>query len=245
VLSVVTEQIGNGPFNLVVEGNVFFPEHIDLQSRISAFAGELNLGALTIRTANAKLWSPRPNWEELQTKKDHILTQLTRLPILNDLECCGFDIPLEGIRHQRPLALQSLLSNFSSALVIGEIGSLRIIASQIAGLGAGLTPAGDDFLIGSIYAAWVIHPTETASTLARQIADTAAPRTTSLSAAWLRSAGRGEAGAAWHGFLDALSTGSAEAVQLQTDRILSIGHTSGADALAGFLCSFRGYIFGG
>ena len=71
----------------------------------------------------------------------------------------------------------------------------------------------------------------------------AAPLTTSLSAAWLRSAGRGEAGILWHEFFDALSLGDSSAIQLQITKLLSIGHTSGADALAGFIAfiSFKEY----
>src|SRR5215216_6945929 len=57
VLSIVTPQIGNGPFNLVVEDNVLFSEHLKLQFLISVFPNQLNLGDLSINTKNAKLWS--------------------------------------------------------------------------------------------------------------------------------------------------------------------------------------------
>jgi hypothetical protein len=102
-------------------------------------------------------------------------------------------------------------------------------------MGAGITQAGDYFLMGAIYAAWIVHAPEIASVLAQEIANTAAPLTTSLSAAWLRSAGRGEAGSLWHQFFDHLI--SSEPVQIQNamDEILAVGETSGADALVGFL----------
>ena len=109
------------------------------------------------------------------------------------------------------------------------------------GLGMGLTPAGDDFLMGALYAAWIIHPSALASRLAQEIANVAAPLTTSLSAAWLRSAGRGEAGILWHEFFDALlvaRTGSPACLQKAMENICAVGETSGADALAGFLSAF-------
>ena len=86
--------------------------------------------------------------------------------------------------------------------------------------------------------------------------NTAAPLTTSLSAAWLKSAGRGEAGTLWHEFFDALISvsrivadpdgGGASptyrtAVQNSVDKILAVGETSGTDALAGFLNIFIAY----
>ncbi|HET6823298.1 MAG TPA: DUF2877 domain-containing protein, partial [Anaerolineales bacterium] len=117
-----------------------------------------------------------------------------------------------------------------------DLSSALKISSQLAGLGAGLTPAGDDFIMGAIHAVWIIHPLEVASALTQSIADTAAPLTTSLSAAWLRSAGQGEAGVLWHQFFEAL-VGRVDAptyLQEALDNILSVGETSGADALAGF-----------
>ncbi|HXD12473.1 MAG TPA: DUF2877 domain-containing protein, partial [Anaerolineales bacterium] len=105
----------------------------------------------------------------------------------------------------------------------------------LAGLGAGLTPAGDDFIMGAIYAAWILHPFEVARGLAEEITDNAAPLTTSLSAAWLRSAGKGEAGILWHEFLDTLIDENTIQIQAAMDKILAVGETSGADALSGFI----------
>jgi len=56
--------------------------------------------------------------------------------------------------------------------------------------------------------------------------DTAVPRTTTLSAAFLRAAGDGEATIHWHDLAD----GRPGAM----DRILAIGATSGRDAWIGF-----------
>ncbi len=219
VLSIVTPQIGNGPFNLIIGDDILFSECLNLQSLVSNSANQLTLGDLTIHTADAKLWSPRPDWERLHARRDDILNQLMKLPIT-----------------QSPVSnLQSSNSLISSIATV-DIQSSKISARQLAGLGIGLTPAGDDFILGAVLAAWIIHPPEIASVLAEQITNTAAPLTTSLSAAWLRSAGKGEAGILWHNFFDALSSGNLSAIQL-----LSIGHTSGADALAGFFGTIISY----
>jgi hypothetical protein len=77
--------------------------------------------------------------------------------------------------------------------------------------------------------------------LAKEITNTAAPLTTSLSAAWLRSAGRGEAGILWHDFFDALESAVPAQIETATNSILAMGETSGADALAGFIGTFNSY----
>ena len=257
VLSIVTPQIGNGPFNLVVPGlrkhrcgavatsserfsdssearqtSEVFPDHLNLRSPISVSAHQLSLGDLIIRIADAKLWSPRPDWERLHAKRDDLASQLKESQIVNYLKRRGFDCL--RLNHRVMPIFQSPVSNLSAALVRADISAALRITSRLAGLGIGLTPAGDDFIMGTIYAVWIIHPPEIASVLVQKIASTAVPLTTSLSAAWLRSAGRGEAGILWHEFIDALISGEAATIQLRTTKLLSVGHTSGFDTLAGF-----------
>jgi hypothetical protein len=126
------------------------------------------------------------------------------------------------------------MSELCSAIAAADLPSAGRAALKLAGLGYGLTPAGDDYLVGALLAAWMILPPETAGLLAREISMIAAPRTTSLSAAWLRSAAKGNAGALWHEFFDALVHNVDSRIQTSLRRILAVGETSGADALAGF-----------
>jgi len=226
VLSIVTPQIGNGPFNVVIEDDVLFPDHLILESPISVSANRLILGNLTLCTAGAKFWSARPNWEKLHAHRDPILHQLIQLSVIN---------------HQ-PSLPPSLLSTFSTSIAKADSESCCAIARRLAGLGIGLTPAGDDFILGAVLAAWIIHSTEVASVLAKEVTNIAAPLTTSLSGAWLRSAGQGEAGILWHHFFNALI--AVDPLQLQNSlyKILVVGETSGADALAGFLGTVMNWV---
>ena len=222
VLSIVTQQIGNGPFNLVIKDDILFSEHVHVDSPIFMDNNQLILGDLTINCADSKPWCPRPDWEKLHVNRNIVRIQLASLPITN----------------YQPFLSNSQPSNFSTALVKADISSVKNITSQLAGLGPGLTPAGDDFIMGAIYAAWILHPFQTARMLAEEIANTAAPLTTSLSAAWLRSAGKGEAGILWHQFFETLISHDHFQAKIAMDKILATGETSGADAWAGFIGSF-------
>lgn len=225
VLSIVTPHIGDGPFNLVVQEDVLFSKYLKAQSAIAIHADQLHLGELTINKCNAKPWSSRPNWEILHAKRDEIPGQLI-LPIPN----------------YQPSLPPFLRTAFSSALARADITAALRATRQLAGLGQGLTPAGDDFILGAVLAAWVIHPSEIAVRLAKEVTNTAAPLTTSLSAAWLKSAGKGEAGILWHNFFNALLADDLSAIEYQITKLLSVGHTSGADAFAGFIDTFIGYM---
>jgi hypothetical protein len=88
--------------------------------------------------------------------------------------------------------------------------------------------------MGALHAAWILHPRHVATLLAQGVAESAAPLTTSLSAAWIRSAGRGEAGIRWHELFESLTIGDEIRIKESIEKILAVGETSGADALAGF-----------
>jgi hypothetical protein len=125
------------------------------------------------------------------------------------------------------------MDRWTGALTEESLTRLRAGAAHLAGLGGGLTPAGDDFLTGAMLWAWLAHPTP--NNYCGVLLSASMTQTTMLSAALLQAAARGECSAPWHSMFRALVGGSdtnlAEAVQC----VLAHGHTSGADTLAGFL----------
>lgn len=216
ILSVVVPEIGNGPFNLVLQEPVVFARHLDVESEIAIHDKRLSIGEITILLADVQMWNPAPRWNELRTNKNEIINRLALLQLDNDNESI--------LQFSNSLAL---------AIINADIPTAKNISSKLAGLGIGLTPAGDDFLMGAMYAAWMIHPQDVAKKITEEITNVAVPLTTSLSGAWLRSATRGEAGELWLEFFDALIEG--ENIYLPMSKILSVGETSGSDAMAGFL----------
>jgi Protein of unknown function (DUF2877) len=100
--------------------------------------------------------------------------------------------------------------------------------SALAGLGPGLTPAGDDLLAGYIAGLVLLHGQRKKAT---RLAEDAAARTGSLSATLLRHAALGEVPEPVHGLL---ATGDARP-------LLSFGHSSGAAWLRGLVSA--GYLF--
>jgi hypothetical protein len=127
------------------------------------------------------------------------------------------------------------IAALQTGIARGDLTLCCFGARSLAGLGAGLTPAGDDFLLGAMVAIWSVYPPGEAAALAESMAAQAAPLTTSLSAAWLQAAARGEVAAPWHDLLDGMTAHSRERMLSAAERILNMGHTSGADALAGLI----------
>jgi uncharacterized protein DUF2877 len=107
--------------------------------------------------------------------------------------------------------------------------------SDLVGLGPGLTPAGDDFLIGALAVLGALRQTNMHAALAQAIV-VAANRTSPLSASLLRAAAAGHVGENLHTMVAALVTGDADAA---LNAAAGIGHTSGFDALAGAVMTAR------
>ncbi|HSG44774.1 MAG TPA: DUF2877 domain-containing protein [Anaerolineales bacterium] len=249
VLSIVVQQIGNGPFNLVVEDDILFSKFISLESPVFVSPTQLILGDLSINTVDANLWNPRPDWEGLHAKRADILKQIPSLRAPKGAKQSPTGkVPTNELEiaypngHRSSKSASALLTltefpdlQFSDSLARANISAAIIQASKLAGLGQGLTPAADDYIMGALHAVWIIHPREVALKLGNEIAEIAAPLTTSLSAAWIRSAGRGKSGEIWHRLFDALISGEKVQMTRSLDNILAVGETSGADALAGFI----------
>jgi len=231
LVALVTPEIGDGPLNTVLDT----PD----------LGGLGDLRGLLLRPISlerATVWEPQPDWPGLRAARGAIAP---RLACVRDiaLECapkCGLlallGSDLRGLGNLGGLVatasrkgIDCLRAGWEGA----DAAQLRAGAEILAGLGPGLTPAGDDFLCGAMLWAWLAHCEP--GPLCRLLAEAAAPRTTALAAALLRRAALGECSAPWHVLLAALRAGDGDALRPAVEGVLAQGHTSGADALAGFL----------
>jgi hypothetical protein len=115
-------------------------------------------------------------------------------------------------------------------------GNLSACVSALVGLGPGLTPSGDDFLIGALAALDAVGQTKTHAALGEAVAAAAPARTSPLSASFLRAAAAGYAGENLHALVAAVVGGHLDAAAAAAGRI---GHTSGWDTLAGAVLALR------
>ncbi len=119
------------------------------------------------------------------------------------------------------------------ALMAADAGAVREPAQRLAGLGPGVTPSGDDVLLGAITG---LRYARTGSALRFAIVDAAQPRTTWASAQLLQYAFAGEATVPLLEVAGALVRAvDIPALDPLLARLFSVGETSGADALVGLL----------
>jgi len=260
IMSLVSIEIGNGPFNMVISpqaaGLIF--NQIDSRSSISICWPKLNIGHVSIDFHQANLWNAKPDWarlipfrqlmvSNLLLRSEWLVSQAHPDSLLSLTSNMAL-IPGRETENYTDLRENSALENIRSTTIIGEwmrplfeavhsidLDSCRQAAQSVAGLGLGLTPAGDDFLLGAMHAAWIIHPEEKSEVITSTLATSAIPLTTSLSGAWLQAAARGLVNQPWMDFLETWIIDGQASIESSLRRLLSIGNTSGADSLAGFI----------
>lgn len=242
VLALASDRIGSGPFSLVLEPGDF-PKDVQIGASLLVFENGFWLDDWLIDAERAEVWEPSPKWQIIQCRGEWItgaakrirelLTQhaeadsLARL-VVNPL--ANSPLPARIIQ-----AAEQHIPRLITGIQQGDIESISKASKGLAGVGPGLTPAGDDILLGAMHGIWATHPSDAALELSNSIARTAAPRTHALSAAWLEAGAAGEAAEPWHALVEAIAVQDDTALRNSVMRILPTGHTSGSDALGGFL----------
>jgi hypothetical protein len=252
ILSLVCEKLDLGPFGMLAPGSAApFNRWLKQDTPVQVGPEAILLGDHFLSFRRSQQWDPRIPWERLRASSGPVLARLPRLVELvhshspeNSLAWLvveevassyqSMEAPPSEILQHVLAAARAPAASLCRGIVYHDLDAVRSGAYALAGLGGGLTPAGDDYLVGASLAAWLLYPAGWARSVAETILNAAARRTNRLSAAWLRGAARGEAGLRWHLLLEALTAPDLDGLEEAVLELLSVGHTSGADALGGF-----------
>lgn len=248
VCALVSPDIGNGPFNVVLPA-YDFARRLTASDTVSVTLTTIRLGDLLIDTTTADVWNPCPDWHLLRAQRARLRAHVPAIHAVlrqyapaNSLAHLAVDLTappsgldarfVETARQRWQDMLQAALGQDPAACVISARG--------LAGLGGGLTPAGDDWLVGCALAAHLGLPSPPAAAILLAAIRVAAPATNPLSASWLRAAADGACGQLWHTLLASCLQPDPRTVQQAAVALVRQGHTSGADALAGFVALLAG-----
>lgn len=135
------------------------------------------------------------------------------------------------------------LIDLSKAIRLEGIDDVKKISRNLIGLGPGLSPSGDDVLIGLMIALWWFTNSlggdiERVERINKAVISRM-NKTTLLSQQLLRHAARGETNETVEILLDGIFMGESEDIGIRAQRVLEIGETSGTDMMAGILLGLR------
>jgi hypothetical protein len=230
LVALVTTAVGNGPFHIVVSA---LPPATPPSTTLRLGSGALHLGPWRLVTVpGAPLWSPAACWAETAVSGAQFARLRARFGARQPTATSQPTAESSTARR-----LLSGLGELLRALDQGEDSAVAAAAAALAGLGPGLTPAGDDILAGVMLALYAAHHDD-ASRLAGVIYAAVAPHTTLLSRAFLAAASRGEMTQSWHDLLGALTGDHVAELDAATERVLAFGASSGFSMLRGFVSTY-------
>lgn len=238
--TLTTADVDNAPATLVTAARSFAGFALRPGVPVTLAKGKMSAGRLVVDIDHAKRWDPvLPPW----TQRDDLLCDFARL--LEERGVGG------GIRaapepatntaeSQMNRSLARITKALEGALCSGDAPAAYRQAAGLVGLGGGLTPAGDDYLVGMCTA--FALPGDGCEfhrqVLTRAVEDNA-HRTNDISRAALLQAARGRVRQSLIGLTQALVTADRAAMPARAGRVLAIGHTSGTDIMSGLLSGLR------
>lgn len=256
LISIVGKMVGNGSLNIVVNN----PDDLDFRMRVkrgdTVTLGEtinIEKDLISISTKDAKVWRPRINFQERLQAPRIILENITILRDstllsgkigglgalieslqLNDLKF-SIKTKLDPIAQFAAPHISSLLQKIK----MNQVEEINRYSNKIVGLGPGLTPSGDDMLIGlmisMIYISENINININVDQINKNIISGIADRTTDISVEFLREAAIGRVNEPLSSLMENLLTSGQGKIVKSIKKVFSLGSTSGVDTIFGVI----------
>jgi hypothetical protein len=243
-----------GPLTINLEGDSDAFDQFENGMEVVIGSGEISIPATAfrIKTANADIWSsplPQAPLRTLEGRRETLRAfAVEMLSLIKEKDYPEIYARLKAIAHKdtlpepEPGSLFPPIQDLHQKAKAGDLTGAREALNPLLGLGEGLTPAGDDLLLG-----WLLTLNRWHETLApgldlqplnRAIVTAAYEKTTTISANLLECAAQGEGDERLINVLDALMcVGVQHADPLRVSNLvkplLSWGSSSGVYAFMG------------
>ncbi len=234
----------HGPLTLNLRGGLELLNDLPNGTTAYVLGGNISFPAagVQVHTSQAELWEPatRPaSWllkaERLARLKAVMRLVLARKP--SGSACLAALIAEKSTASEVGNGFWlPHLHSLSKYLQDGQVAPILQALEPLLGYGNGLTPAGDDLVLGLLLALrrWgdVIYPGLDSACLSQSIVSRAYQKTTTLAANLIECAANGQADERLILSLDGLVCGAPETAACAV-MLAELGHSSGLDALAG------------
>lgn len=247
LLALLAPDLGNAPHGVRVDApaGFAFADHVTAGRPVGCRADVLRVagGELSIDLGTAEVWrGDMPSEGDALTSAEVALAWLAAWRALRrdrrrldrgSLESIGGAVDREGVRLAR--AARDL-----------HAGAAARALDRLIGCGPGLTPSGDDLIVGLLAGLWSTTGRDPARRAFRDdlcaAVLTAAAATGDLSRAYLVHAGRGRFAEPLTTLARRIADGAGrDAIERATRSALRVGHTSGGDGVFGLLLGWAAW----
>lgn len=245
LLTLACHELGDAPDTVVVDAPHWRDSSLDPGTEVHLATQRIQIGAnVEVRLQGAQPWQCRlPAWTTGSAlARKHLPLALEHVrrcgrsfawipPLLSD-SLPDADAVVAATLRRRAQGL-------CDAVINGDEARARQHIFDLIGLGSGLTPSGDDFVLGWLLVMSLAKgPCHGWSSVAAQAVQSATSRTHLISATALRHAVEGRARQLLVDLCEALLHGDEPQVHAALDHVIRIGANSGSDIALGILRGF-------
>jgi hypothetical protein len=242
--TVACRDLDNGPNTLIMDCFNLRPFDIKPGEGVSCSANRLYIGnRMALMTENADYW--QCILPEYPARSNALrLNLLIMKQYIDEFGKCGgmktTSQPHNRFEKEVSRMLQDRSVVFLNELCAGRKESAIQAGRSLLGLGPGLTPSGDDFLMG-IFAVINLHggPLHAYTSLCQGILWQASQRTNDISLAALKQAASGLVRDSIVKLIDTLAYGTQDLLLPRIAEVLRIGSSSGTDIAMGIYAGLR------
>jgi hypothetical protein len=239
LVTLASRGVDNAPDTIVIDIEGFGDAGVDRGDLVETASGALGVGPLRVSLDGVSSWSASlPAYPSddarlranLRWVRDRLRQtgERSRAP--------GRWSSADAFADQSRAALETRSASLRDSLLRADLDAARAGAAAMIGLGPGLTPSGDDFLVG-LFAILNIaqSPCHPMRAICGDVVAIARTATNAISVAALANAARGRVRESIHALAREMIDGTPEGLRPALDRVLAIGATSGSDMVAGLV----------
>lgn len=227
MINLAVPLVGNSPFSIIIQSSYPFTL-INPQMIVCADHHSLTIGnKILIKLKESEFWNPK-----LLEYGSPFNLNISIVQLLNKYR--KWEKVENKFFYNKTLKDHLVLGATALETALKNGNSCKNAVRSLAGLGSGLTPSGDDYLLGVLASLWFTRQKSSIE----KIALYACNRTTFLSAAYLNAASKGEFSESWHQLLKNIVSNDSSIASDSIIKFSKIGASSGRDSLAGFATHF-------
>lgn len=234
LIALVHPSLGHGPFHILVDLPRPFTDLFARTSKGYISSGTLSVGRVRVTFHRAMQWQPRISRPLLDPAPGRMPISRARVVNLVDEVLAATERPESHVEEAVRAIARTALGRIVRAIERQDRRGVQEALARLIGLGPGLTPAGDDVVLGMLAGLWTWGSDGLPANQVGQLAVTIARRQTNrLSLEWLRWAAAGAFAEPWHHLTEGLRREDEARVRQALQRILNTGASSGEYALYG------------
>ncbi len=238
--TIASAGIDNAPATLVADAPSFERFELAPGTRACCDGTTLRLGsALEISLQYVELWSSElPEWPPHEMPVEWLRALIERAGRSGGVKRDARAVLPYDVGLSRRIS--DTTASLNSALLAGDGRAAYQHGSQLVGLGPGLTPAGDDFLVGLVtICSQPGSPVAYLRPLLTRLVEETVDRTNDISHAAMAHAVEGRVRESISELVKAMVRGDRVAMERRGAQVMRIGATSGTDILSGMLAGLE------